>query len=202
MNLYLKYGKRTLDIFLSCFAVILFLPMFILILLAYAVTFSFPVFYRQERIGKNRKSFMLVKFRSLERSVIVVGEEYQQRHHHQRRFWLGDILRFTSLDELPQIFQVLAGQMSWVGPRPLPIEYLSLFSEEQHQRHTVLPGITGWAQVNGRNSIGWSRKFELDNYYVKHVSPTLDLMILVMTVGLLFSFKKDVSLGEGKFTGN
>ena len=122
--------------------------------------------------------------------------------HQQRRFLLGDILRYLSLDELPQVWNVLKGDMSFIGPRPLPTEYLSLFSQEQQMRHTIKPGITGWAQVNGRHSISWQQKFELDNYYLAHLSFGLDLTIFYKTIVLLLSFNKDQSLAEEKFKGN
>jgi lipopolysaccharide/colanic/teichoic acid biosynthesis glycosyltransferase len=119
-----------------------------------------------------------------------------------RRFWLGDLLRFFSLDELPQIWNVLKGDMSFIGPRPLPIAYLPLMSDEQRVRHQVLPGITGWTQVNGRHSISWQEKFELDRFYVHNISAMLDLCIFFKTIVLLLSFQKDHSLEEDKFKGN
>lgn len=119
----------------------------------------------------------------------------------QRRFILGDVLRKTSLDELPQLWNVLNGEMSLVGPRPLPVEYDNLFSPDQRRRFTVKPGLTGWAQVNGRHSITWKEKLELDNWYVKNISFVFDIRILFKTVVLLLSFNKDRSLEEEKFTG-
>jgi lipopolysaccharide/colanic/teichoic acid biosynthesis glycosyltransferase len=111
-------------------------------------------------------------------------------------------LRKTSLDEIPQVINILKGQMSWIGPRPLPIEYDTLFTKEQRIRFEVKPGITGWAQVNGRHSINWKKKFELDTHYVNHCSLKLDLLIFFKTLFLLLSLKKDNSLLEEKFTGN
>ncbi len=157
------------------------------------ISFSFPVFFIQERTGKSNKPFQLFKFRTLKSTGSSLAE---------RRFWLGDFLRATSLDELPQLINVLKGEMSLIGPRPLPVEYLSLMNDEQKKRHQVKPGITGWVQVNGRNAISWHEKFELDNYYVKHVSFLLDVKIVFKTIQLLLSFKKDISLSERKFTGN
>lgn len=119
----------------------------------------------------------------------------------QRRFILGDVLRKTSLDELPQLWNMLKGEMSLVGPRPLPVEYDQLFSEEQRKRLEVKPGITGWAQVHGRHSISWKEKLDLDNWYVNNISFIIDMQILYKTVVLLLSFKKDRSLEEEKFTG-
>ena len=193
MNAYTRFGKRSFDFLLSLLLVVALLPFWVIIFLLYSFSFSFPVWYRQPRIGKGEKIFTMIKFRSLTNTTGGLTD---------RRFLLGDFLRFTSLDELPQLFNVLAGDMSLMGPRPLPVEYLPLFSKDQRRRHQIRPGITGWAQVNGRNSISWSRKFELDNYYIDHLSMKLDLQILIKTMIILFSFKKDVSLSEGKFRGN
>ena len=187
--MYLSFGKRILDIIVSGVLIVLTLWLFVLIILAYWLSFNFPFFFRQPRLGKGERVFELVKFRTLSKDSI-------------KPFALGTFLRFTSLDELPQLYQVLSGKMSLVGPRPLPVAYQNLFSDEQRRRHDVLPGVTGWAQVNGRHSISWQKKFELDNYYLQHLSLALDIKILVMTLGILFSFKKDVSLTEEKFTGN
>jgi lipopolysaccharide/colanic/teichoic acid biosynthesis glycosyltransferase len=120
----------------------------------------------------------------------------------ERRFALGSFLRWSNLDELPQLYNILKGDMSFIGPRPLPIEYLPLYSEEQRQRHLVRPGITGWAQVNGRHSIAWQQKFSYDLYYVHHLSLALDLRILIKTIVLILSLRRDVSLEEEKFKGN
>ena len=119
-----------------------------------------------------------------------------------RKFGLGNMLRASNLDELPQLWNVLKGEMSLIGPRPLPIEYLPLFSEEQKKRFVVKPGITGWAQVNGRHSIPWKEKLKLDNYYVDRMSFALDVKIIMKTIALFLSFKKDRSLEEEKFTGS
>jgi lipopolysaccharide/colanic/teichoic acid biosynthesis glycosyltransferase len=165
----------------------------LLIIFAYWITLEFPVFFRQRRIGKDEKIFTVYKFRTLKNSTLPL---------HHRTFWLGNILRFTSLDELPQLFNILKGEMSIVGPRPLPEEYLLLFSDEQRERHRVLPGVTGLAQVNGRHSLSWDAKFNYDIYYVRHISFILDCTILVKTIFLIFSFKKDTSLDESPFAGN
>ena len=119
----------------------------------------------------------------------------------QRQFLLGRFLRFTNLDELPQLWNVLKGEMSLVGPRPLPVDYANLFSAEQNNRHQVLPGITGLAQVNGKNDLSWNEKFKLDLEYVNKVSFLLDIKILFKTLILALSFRKDTSLTEEKFTG-
>lgn len=114
----------------------------------------------------------------------------------ERQFGLGRVLRFTNLDELPQVWNILTGQMSWIGPRPLPVEYRNRFTAEQFKRHAILPGITGLAQIKGKNELSWSKKFEWDLQYVNNLSLLLDLQIWIQTIVLLFSFKRDVSLTE------
>ena len=147
----------------------------------------------QQRLGKNQAIFRMIKFRTL--SV---------RHElplQERRFVLGDLLRVTNLDELPQLWNVLKGEMSLVGPRPLPVEYQTKFSVEQNTRHRVKPGITGLAQISGKNITPWSQKLELDVKYVHQLSLKLDCLILLKTVTLVLSMKRDVSLNEQKFSG-
>ncbi len=193
MTPYATIIKPTLDFTLALLSLIILSWLFILIILVFTLSLSFPFFFVHDRTGKQGRIFQLYKFRTLKPHGNTL---------HERRFWLGDFLRATSLDELPQLINVLRGEMSLIGPRPLPVEYLSLMSAEQKQRHQVKPGITGWAQVNGRNAISWKEKFELDNYYVKHISFVLDATIVFKTIQLLLSFKKDVSLNEKPFTGN
>lgn len=193
MNIYSGLLKTILDFILSITILLILSWILVCVVLFYGVTFSFPICFTQPRTGKNEKPFTLLKFRTLKPH----GNTLQER-----RFWLGDFLRATSLDELPQLINVLKGEMSLIGPRPLPVEYLPLMNAEQKHRHQVKPGITGWAQVNGRNAISWKEKFELDNYYVKHISFVLDIKIVFKTIQLLLSFKKDVSLSEKPFTGN
>lgn len=142
-----------------------------------------PVFFRQERPGLNEKIFLLYKFRSMRDAVDSSGKPLPDS---ERLTKFGKLLRASSLDELPELFNVLKGEMSLVGPRPLLVKYLPLYSSEQHRRHEVLPGITGWAQVNGRNAISWEEKFRLDVWYVDHWSLLLDLKILFLTVKKVF----------------
>jgi lipopolysaccharide/colanic/teichoic acid biosynthesis glycosyltransferase len=191
--MYGSYFKRAVDIVLALLSIVLAGWICVLILILYIVTLRFPVFFFQDRIGRDNRVFRLIKFRSLQEGDLPLG---------QRRFWLGDFLRFLSLDELPQIWNVCRGEMSFIGPRPLPIAYLSLMSPTQKIRHQVLPGITGWAQVNGRHALSWSKKFELDIYYVNHLSVGLDFLILFKTIVVLLSLRKDNSLQEEKFKGN
>ena len=192
--MYLMFGKRLLDVSMAVLGMLVFSWLIILIVITYSIAFQFPVLYRSIRIGRNGAPFTFWKFRTLSVDTNKSLEE--------RRFSIGNLMRFTNLDELPQLWNVVKGDMSIVGPRPLPVEYLPLFSEEQRLRHKVRPGITGLAQVNGRHSISWQQKFELDNYYVKHISFGFDLLILFKTIVLLLSFRKDKSLMEEKFKGN
>ncbi|MFZ2904638.1 MAG: sugar transferase [Cyclobacteriaceae bacterium] len=191
-NFYSRYGKRWLDVVLAIL-LLMGLSWFILILLTlYVLTNQFPVFFKQERIGKDGLSFVMIKFRSLANNDAPLQE---------RRFALGDFLRATNLDELPQLWNVLKGEMSLVGPRPLPVEYSSLLTKEQRERHLVRPGITGLAQVYGKNSISWDQKFQHDLTYVRNITFWNDIKILAKTVTLVLSMKRDVSLMEDKFKG-
>lgn len=191
--MYKAWGKRFFDVFGVIILIGMIGWLFILILIVYCILGEFPVFFRQARIGQDRQIFSIIKFRTLK-----TGEGTPQL----RRYAWGDFLRATSLDELPQLFQVLIGKMSFIGPRPLPVSYDKLFSEIQHKRHTVRPGVSGWAQVNGRNAITWEKKLELDLFYVERISLSLDMKILWKTIRLLLSFKKDISLEEEPFKGN
>jgi undecaprenyl phosphate N,N'-diacetylbacillosamine 1-phosphate transferase len=185
---YVPYGKRMLDITGVAVLALLFGWLFILIVMVYLVTFQWPVFYHSLRIGKGGDHFLMYKFRTLSVNA--------ERSLEQRRFWLGNLLRTTNLDELPQLWNVVKGKMSLVGPRPLPVTYADLFTSEQSNRHSVLPGITGLAQVNGKNSLPWKKKFEYDLKYVREISFRLDLRIIVKTVLLMIRMKKDISLTE------
>ena len=187
-----SYPKRLFDVSFSVVLLALLSWLFLTIILLYLLTFQWPVFFIQKRIGKDEKPFRLIKFRTLKSGNTSLQE---------RRFFLGDFLRATSLDELPQLINILKGDMSLVGPRPLPDEYLPLFSIPQRRRHKVLPGLTGWAQINGRHSISWEEKFNFDLYYVDQMSFWLDVKILIKTAFLVLSFKKDSSLEERKFEG-
>jgi len=183
--------KQAGDRLIAVILFIVLLPVFILIVALYFFLATTPVIFKQRRIGINNTIFTLYKFRTLRNTGSTLQE---------RTFWLGNFLRFTSLDELPQLINILKGDMSFIGPRPLPEEYLPLFSDVQRRRHEVLPGITGLAQINGRHTLAWKDKFAFDIYYVEHVSFVLDFTILVRTIVLILSFKKDISLEEKPFT--
>ena len=177
-------------------------PLFILAVILLAFVNKGKIWFRQPRPGRKEKIFTVIKFRTMndarnERGELLPDED--------RLTWIGNIVRKTSLDELPQLFNVLKGDMSLVGPRPLLIEYLPLYNEVQKRRHEVKPGITGWAQVNGRNTITWLKKFEYDVWYVEHQSFWLDIKILFLTVIKVFKaegISSTTSVTMEKFRGN
>ena len=175
--------KRTFDVIVSALGLILLSPLLLVLALLVRINLGAPVFFRQERPGLHEKIFMLCKFRSMKNAADSKGNPLPDEKRLSR---FGKILRASSLDELPELFNVLNGEMSLVGPRPLLVKYLELYTPEQHRRHEVLPGITGWAQVNGRNAVGWEDRFRMDVWYVDHWTPLLDLKILVMTVKKVF----------------
>lgn len=185
---YALYGKRISDLVFAVVFIILFAWLYLLIVVVFLLTFNRPIFYISRRIGKSGVTFNMYKFRTLS-----VNDKLSLT---ERQFGLGRVLRFTNLDELPQVWNILTGQMSWIGPRPLPIEYKDRFSAEQFKRHAIRPGITGLAQIKGKNELSWSKKFEWDLQYVNNLSLLLDLQIWIQTIVLLFSFKRDVSLTE------
>jgi len=184
--------KRLFDILVSVLGVLVLSPIFLLIAGCIAVKLGRPVFFTQERPGLRGKPFKMIKFRSMTNEK---DEEGNLLPNEERTAGFGSFLRSYSLDELPELFNVLKGDMSLVGPRPLLMDYLPYFSEEEHRRHEVKPGITGWAQVNGRNAIGWEKKLQLDIWYVNHQSFWLDLKILWLTV--IKVFKREGITHEG-----
>ena len=177
--IYRKYVKRFFDIVLSIAAITLLSPVLIVLAILVRVKLGSPVLFRQKRPGYHGEIFGLMKFRSMTDERDEKGELLPDE---VRLTSFGKKLRSTSLDELPEFFNILKGDMSFVGPRPLLVQYLPLYNEEQTHRHDVLPGLTGWAQVNGRNAISWEKKFEYDVWYTRNVSFLLDLKIVFMTV--------------------
>jgi lipopolysaccharide/colanic/teichoic acid biosynthesis glycosyltransferase len=179
--------KRIFDMVVIFSGFILLLPLVVLIAVLVRLKLGFPIFFNQERPGLNGKIFNMYKFRTMTNERDKDGYLLSDKF---RLTQFGKLLRSTSLDELPGIWSVLKGDMSLVGPRPLLVEYLPLYSKKQSRRHEVRPGITGWAQVNGRNAISWDEKFDLDVWYVDNQSIWLDIKILLMTV-------KKIILREG-----
>jgi len=167
--------KRLFDIILALLLIILFLPLYMIVSILILVKMGSPILFRQKRPGLKEKIFGIYKFRTMTNEKDANGELLPDE---QRLIGVGKFIRSTSLDELPQLFNVLKGDMSFVGPRPLLIEYLDLYNDKQKKRHDALPGITGWAQVNGRNAISWEQKFDYDVWYVDHQSFWLDMKIL------------------------
>lgn len=176
--------KRCLDFLLAAILLAVMLPLLGIIAIILAAHHGFPILFRQRRPGLNGEPFEMIKFRTMTSAVDASGIPLPDE---QRLSWLGRLLRSSSLDELPELWNVLKGEMSLVGPRPLLMEYLPLYTPEQARRHEVRPGITGWAQVNGRNAISWEEKFQLDAWYVDHHTLWLDIRILWMTVISVFS---------------
>lgn len=194
--------KRTFDILLSFIALILLSPVIFITAFFIYKKLGSPVLFRQMRPGLNGKSFEMIKFRTMKD---VVDKNGRSLPDSERLTPFGMKLRSTSLDELPGLWNVFKGDMSLVGPRPLLVEYLPLYSAEQARRHDVRPGVTGWAQINGRNAISWQDKFKLDVWYVEHQSLWLDIKILLLTIKKVF-IKEGISATEHvtmpEFMGN
>lgn len=194
--------KRLLDIVFAFLLLGSLAPILLLLILLIRYKFGAPVFYRQIRPGKDGQPFKMIKFRTMHD---VFDSKGTLLPDSDRLTKFGKFLRATSLDELPEFWNVLKGDMSLVGPRPLLMEYLPLYTDEQRRRHEVKPGITGWAQINGRNAISWKDKFKLDVWYVDNQSLWLDIKVLLLTVNKVLT-KEDVS-ADGHatmkpFTGN
>ncbi|MBX0313288.1 sugar transferase [Planococcus glaciei] len=194
--------KRTFDFTVSFIALIILSPVVLITALLIRLKIGSPVVFKQQRPGLNRDPFYVYKFRSMTDERNENGELLPD---DVRLTSFGKIIRKLSLDELPQLWNVFKGDMSFVGPRPLLMEYISLYNETQMRRHEVCPGITGWAQVNGRNAITWEKKFEYDVWYVENQSFLLDMKILIMTVMKVFKsegISQDGQATMTKFKGN
>jgi lipopolysaccharide/colanic/teichoic acid biosynthesis glycosyltransferase len=181
--MYRNYFKRPLDFFLSLTGLCVLFPVLLLVVIFLLVANQGKPFFFQQRPGKNKKIFLLVKFKTMNDRKDSNGKLLPDE---KRLTAIGRFIRKTSLDEIPQLINVLKGDMSLIGPRPLLVEYLPLYSEFQNRRHEVRPGITGWAQVNGRNAISWEKKFELDVWYADNIEAMLDLKILWLTIKKVF----------------
>ncbi len=194
--------KRVFDIIASALALLLLAPVLAGVALLVALKMGRPVFFRQQRPGLDGKPFTMLKFRTMRDERDAQGRPLSDA---ERLTPFGRWLRATSLDELPELWNVLKGDLSLVGPRPLLMEYLPRYSETQRRRHEVRPGLTGWAQVHGRNAVDWNKRFELDVWYVDHRSFWLDMKILAMTVHLVLSRRGVSAQGEAtmrEFTGD
>ena len=191
-GLYAKYVKRVLDIICSAFALVAFCWLYLILAILVRAKLGSPVLYTATRIGKNGKQFKLIKFRSM---TDARDEQGQLLPDTVRLMKFGRVLRASSLDELPEAWNILKGDMSIIGPRPLPVSYTEYFTEEEWHRHDVRPGLSGWAQVHGRNSISWEDKFKLDLWYVKNISFALDVKTIIDTV---LKVVKSADIGQGE----
>lgn len=201
-KLYINILKPVLDFFFALLGVVMLSPLLLIISIVIRLDSKGPVFFRQERVGKNNNIFTLIKFRSM---TVAQEDECDSSKDIERMTKVGNILRKTSLDELPQFFNILTGKMSFIGPRPLLVDYLKYYTPEQMKRHNVMPGMSGWSQVNGRNAVGWEEKFQLDVWYVKNISFILDLKILIITLWNVLSkrgINNSISGTMSLFTGN
>lgn len=181
--MYKTFFKHLIDFIAALLSLIILSPVFLIITLGLAIANSGKPFFFQRRPGKHGKIFSIIKFKTMTDRKDVQGNLLPDAERLTR---IGSFVRKTSLDEIPQLINVLKGEMSLIGPRPLLPQYLPLYTEEQRRRHEVRPGITGWAQVNGRNAISWSKKFELDLWYVENLSFANDLRVLFMTFKKVF----------------
>ena len=170
--------KRLCDIIVALGGIIILSPVLLVCMILIKCKLGSPIFFKQRRIGKNNKEFEMIKFRTMKDSVDKDGNLLPDE---ERMTKLGMTLRSLSLDELPELINILKGEMSLIGPRPLLVKYLPLYDDKQIKRHDVTPGLTGWAQVNGRNSLSWCEKFELDVWYVENWSLYLDVKIFFLT---------------------
>ncbi len=183
MNYYERFFKPFFDVIVSLFGMVIFMPLFLLVAFCLLISNKGNVFFTQERVGKNERIFKVFKFKTM---------TDETDHHNnllsdeKRLTWIGKVIRSLSLDELPQLLNVVMLDMSLIGPRPLLVEYLPYYSAEQKRRHKIKPGITGWAQVNGRNLLNWDKRFEFDTWYVDHVSFLVDQKILFLTIRKVF----------------
>lgn len=195
-KLYMSLVKRPIGFLGAFVALILLSPVFLTtIVLLFFVNKGAGVFFTQDRPGKNEKIFKALKFKTMTDERDANGNLLPDA---QRLTPVGKFVRSTSIDELPQLINILKGDMAFIGPRPLLVKYLPLYSEEQHRRHDVTPGMSGWAQVNGRNNISWTKKFELDVYYVDHISAAMDRKVFFTTIQKVL-FRDDINQEGGEW---
>ena len=192
--MYRKYFKRFLDIIFSFIAIIFLIPIYITIGLLVRINLGSPIIFKQTRVGKDEKIFNMYKFRSMTNEKNKNGELLSDEERLNK---FGKILRSTSLDEIPELFNILKGEMSIVGPRPLVVEYLYYYNDRERKRHSVSPGLTGLAQVNGRNAIGCEERFEYDIKYSENITFINDLKIVFLTIKKVF-FRENITMSEGR----
>lgn len=195
-KLYMKWVKRPIGFLGALFAIILLSPIFLVtIIVLHFANKGAGVFFTQPRPGKNEKIFYALKFKTMTDEKDASGNLLPDA---ERLTSIGRFIRSTSIDELPQLINILKGDMAFIGPRPLLVQYLPLYSESQHHRHDVTPGMSGWAQINGRNNISWSKKFELDLYYVEHIGPAMDGKVFFATIKKVL-FREDINQKGGEW---
>jgi len=202
MALYPKLFKPLIDLVLSLIAFIILSPVFLIVIILLIIANNGRAFFLQARPGKNGTIFKVVKFKTMNDKKDENGKLLPDE---KRLTPIGSFIRKTSLDEIPQLLNVIKGDMSLIGPRPLLVEYLPLYNDIQKKRHDVRPGITGWAQVNGRNAISWNQKFEYDIWYVNNLNALLDLKIIFMTIAKVFKsegISQEGNVTMERFTGN
>jgi undecaprenyl phosphate N,N'-diacetylbacillosamine 1-phosphate transferase len=200
--MYRNVIKRCLDFTFAFVGLLVLSPIFVFVGTCLAISNKGRVFFFQARPGKNRRVFNVVKFKTMKDDRDDTGQLLPDERRLTR---IGEFIRKTSLDEIPQLLNVLKGEMSLVGPRPLLVDYLELYNTRQHRRHEVRPGITGWAQVNGRNAISWTRRLEYDVWYVDNISFYLDLKIIVLTISKVLraeGVSSRTSVTMERFNGN
>lgn len=200
--MYRYFFKRVIDFFVALTGFVILFPVFIIVTVFLAIANKGKPFFFQKRPGKGERIFSVVKFKTMNDRKDKDGNLLPDA---QRLTAIGSFVRKTSLDEIPQLLNVVKGDMSLIGPRPLLVEYLGLYNDRQKKRHVVRPGITGWAQINGRNAISWTQKFEYDVWYVENLSFVLDFKILMRTVSKVFKSEGISAEGQAtitKFTGN
>lgn len=190
--MYKKFFKRFFDIILSLIAIIILSPVYLIISVLVLIFMGWPIIFKQPRPGKNEKIFNMYKFRTMTNKKDKDGNLLPDE---QRLPKFGKFLRKTSLDELPEMFCILTGTMSFIGPRPLLVEYLPYYTKEEHHRHDVRPGLTGLAQANGRNLVNWDDRFKLDLEYVNNVSLKMDLSVIIKTISIVL---KREGITDGK----
>ncbi len=197
--IYSKYVKRLIDIILSLAIIIIFCWLYLILAILVRVKLGSPVLFKQPRPGKNEKIFNMYKFRTMTDKRDSEGKLLPDR---DRLTSFGNFLRKSSLDELPEFFCILKGDMSFIGPRPLLVEYLPYYTEREKLRHTVRPGLTGLAQASGRNTVDWDTRFELDAVYVENISFMMDLKVIAMTIRTVLGHSDQVAEDTNKVEGN
>ena len=192
---YIHFIKRPIGFLGALVALIILSPVFVVTMIVlYFANKGAGVFFTQERPGKDERIFRAIKFKTMTDERDAEGKLLPDA---DRLTPVGRFVRSTSIDELPQLINILKGDMAFIGPRPLLVKYLPLYSQEQHRRHEVTPGMSGWAQVNGRNNISWTKKFEYDVYYVDHIGPLMDLRVFFMTIKKVL-LRADINTTSGK----